>query len=305
MLIFLRRIPDLEATASSSLLEAKHELTPLVEEPSDKPAVELRALISKLLSHLDLHSQGVSGAESIIQQVRLIYQNHRISIRGTVPLYLPFSKRDQRRKECEFPKFGRLFLPAKEGRTGTVVEIGKDGEVIDDDRKAVLIGNRSEGDNRVTKRFRVVGSMKECNALKRDEQQKANLIDLDYVHELVERHSGREGDLPGNIPFAAKEALARISTCSWSEITAKTLEEVRPVVIPTANKLMDKYFQAPRVRQVIRSAVHNHINSLFPNGQKNLDWLVGFEDRPYMKNLHYLEGAQNSLHKHFSDARGS
>lgn len=123
-----------------------------------------------------------------------------------MPLYLPFSKRDQRRKECEFPKFGRLFLPAKEGRTGTVVEIGKDGEVIDDDRKAVLIGNRSEGDNRVTKRFRVVGSMKECNALKRDvsglilfsfflvtdecilkEQQKANLIDLDYVHELVER----------------------------------------------------------------------------------------------------------------------
>ncbi|KAI5479945.1 hypothetical protein MNV49_002235 [Pseudohyphozyma bogoriensis] len=128
-------------------------------------------------------------------------------------------------------------------------------------------------------------------------------LDLDGTRHVIKSVLGRE--LPHNVPYEAKRQLILKSTASWSALSFDCLDQIRPLVIATVDKLINKYFGrfGSGLRGVVTTLVADEIERLVATAREHLEWLTSLDDEPFTQNSHYLSDTRVKIFSHFQELR--
>ncbi|KAK4705700.1 hypothetical protein P7C70_g493, partial [Phenoliferia sp. Uapishka_3] len=283
-LFMASKIPELISKTSSQLADIHAKIGKLPPPPSSDPVIQLESLIAEFVTSLQSYAAGASGCKKLIQDVGDILDSFKLDIQATEPRFVPFISGEKKRDEWEEEVVA--ISSSDKGRNA--------GTALVESRKKRLeeLGNE------------ISGLRNEDFVLK---------MDLDQVHSQIKR-SAISFSLSYSFPtLTASGASKRI----WSPSLFKAgLSSLPPVSSVYAQSFMRRFIKLSRTISqgstkglyarwcvAFSTCLSAHLDQLFDQCRKDLNYLVSLEKTTTTRNVHFHTSTYHNLVRMFNAAR--
>ncbi|EJF61472.1 hypothetical protein DICSQDRAFT_161582 [Dichomitus squalens LYAD-421 SS1] len=129
-----------------------------------------------------------------------------------------------------------------------------------------------------------------------------NIMYLEDIREHISASITRE--LPGNVPYAAKESLLQSFQQSWESTASSSFDAVQEAFQHTLSKQIKKYFERyGNLMAIVKPLVSELVRQCAERTALQMRTVLQLETSPFTQNNHYLSECRDKWLAKYKDAR--